>query len=481
MSREIYKDPLVSRYTSLPMQQLFSEKTRFVTWRKCWLALAEAQHELGLTDLVTSEMLAEMRSNVENINYELAAEKEKEIRHDVMAHVFEFGLKCPKAAGIIHLGATSQFVVCNTDLILQKKAMGFVRASVLQVIKNLATFCENYKGLATLGFTHYQPAQPTTVGKRNTLYIQDLIMDLDYIDSYLQHLKARGAKGTVGTQATFLDLFKGDHGKVRQLDQLVAEKLGFTSTFAVTGQTYTRKLDMKLSETLAGIGATAHKFAVDLRLLSNLKVQEEPFEKNQTGSSAMAYKRNPMRSERLTGLARKLMNLPQNFASTYSNQWFERTLDDSAIRRMDIPQCFLLADAILKLFINITSQMVVYPEQIKNHLLAELPFMATEKILMRAVEKGKSRQIMHEIVKEHALSAGIAVKELGKENDLLFRLAADENIPFSFEELESMVTDYSQFTGRAQEQTEEYLHEVVSPLLEANISSDKEIDAVLTV
>lgn len=481
MSRDIYQEPLVSRYTSLEIQQLFSEKTKFTTWRKCWIALAEAQFELGLTDIISEEMLSEMRSNVSNIDFDIAAKKEKEIRHDVMAHVFEFGLKCPKAAGIIHLGATSQFVVCNTDLLIQRSAMHFIRSSVLQVITNLSEFCLKYKDLPTLGFTHYQPAQPTTVGKRNTLYLQDLIMDLEYIDNYLAQIKARGAKGTVGTQATFLELFKGDHEKVRQLDALVAKKLGFTETFAVTGQTYTRKLDMKLAETLAGIGATSHKFAVDLRLLSNLKVQEEPFEKKQTGSSAMAYKRNPMRSERLTGLARKLMTLPQNFASTYSNQWFERTLDDSAIRRMDIPQCFLLADAILKLFINITSDMVVFPAQIKKHLLAELPFMATEKILMEAVEKGESRQEMHELIKEHSLAAGKVVKEQGKENDLLNRLAGDERVPFSLQELESMISDYSQFTGRAKEQTEEFLSEVVSPLLEENSAQIKNIDATLSV
>lgn len=481
MSRDIYQEPLVSRYTSLEMQQLFSEKTKFTLWRKCWLALAEAQHELGLTDIVTEEMLNEMRANVGNIDYEAAAIKEKEIRHDVMAHVFEFGLRCPQAAGIIHLGATSQFVVCNSDLIMQKKAMHLVRASLLQVIKNLASFCEKYKSLATLGFTHYQPAQPTTVGKRNTLYLQDLVMDLEYIDSYLRQVKARGAKGTVGTQATFLELFKGDHEKVRRMDQLVAEKLGFAATFHVTGQTYTRKLDMKLAETLAGIGATAHKFAVDLRLLSNLKVQEEPFEKNQTGSSAMAYKRNPMRSERLTGLARKLMNLPQNFAATYSNQWFERTLDDSAVRRMDIPQCFLLTDAILKLFINISSDMVVFPAQISKHIMSELPFMATEKILMAAVEKGESRQEMHEIIKEHSLAAGKGVKEEGRENDLLDRLAGDSRIPFSAAELKAMVSDYSKFTGRAKEQTEEFLQEVIFPLLAAHSDTMLEIDATLEV
>lgn len=481
MPRDIYQEPLVSRYTSRAMQQLFSEKTKFTLWRKCWLALAEAQHELGLTDIVTREMLDEMRANVENIDYEVAARKEQEIRHDVMAHVYEFGLKCPKAAGVIHLGATSQFVVCNSDLIIHKKAMHLVRASLLQVIKNLAAFCERHKSLATLGFTHYQPAQPTTVGKRNTLYLQDLVMDLEYIDNYLKQVKARGAKGTVGTQATFIELFKGDHEKVRKLDQLVAQKLGFDATFPVTGQTYTRKLDMKLAETLAGIGATAHKFAVDLRLLSNLKVQEEPFEKNQTGSSAMAYKRNPMRSERLTGLARKLMNLPQNFAATYANQWFERTLDDSAIRRMDIPQAFLLTDAILKLLVNITSDMVVFPSQINKYLQAELPFMATEKILMDAVGKGKSRQEMHEVVKEHSLAAGKRVKEEGEENDLLERLAGDERIPFSAAELVALVSDYSRFTGRAKEQTEEFLSEVISPLLAANAHNMMDVDATLAV
>ncbi|TKB11131.1 adenylosuccinate lyase [Desulforhopalus sp. IMCC35007] len=481
MSREIYQEPLVSRYTSREMQELFSEKMKFTTWRRCWLALAEAQFELGLTSIVTEEMLAEMRENIEIIDFDAAAKKEKEIRHDVMAHVYEFGLRCPKAAGIIHLGATSQYVVCNTDLLIQKKAMELIRGAILQVIQNLARFCEKHKALPTLGFTHYQPAQPTTVGKRNTLYLQDLLMDLEYVDHFLGTIKARGAKGTVGTQATFLELFKGDHEKVRQLDLLVAKKLGFGATFAVTGQTYTRKLDMKLAETLAGVGATAHKFAVDLRLLSNLKVQEEPFEAKQTGSSAMAYKRNPMRSERLTGLARKLMNLPQNFAATYSNQWFERTLDDSAIRRMDIPQCFLLTDAILKLFVNITSDMVVFPNQIKKHLSTELPFMSTEKILMEAVEKGESRQEMHELIKEHSLAAGKVVKEQGGDNDLLVRLGDDERIPFTSAELEAMVSDYSQFTGRAERQTEEFLQEVVSPLLQSNANRMTFVDSSLNV
>lgn len=479
--RDVYQEPLVSRYTSKEMQQLFSESKKFSTWRKCWIALAEAQHELGLTDIVTTEMLDEMRANWNNIDYEAAAAKEREIRHDVMAHVYEFGLRCPHAAGIIHLGATSQFVVCNTDLLIQREALALIKKALLQAIKNLAAFAYTYKNLPTLGYTHYQPAQPVTVGKRNTLYIQDLIMDLEYVEMFLSQIKARGVKGTVGTQATFLELFKGDHAKVRALDELVAKKLGFEAIFQVTGQTYTRKLDMKLAETLAGIGASAHKFAVDLRLLSNLKVQEEPFEKNQTGSSAMAYKRNPMRAERMTGLARKLMGLPADFSATYSNQWLERTLDDSAIRRMDIPQCFLLTDAILKLFVNITSDMVVFPSQAARHILAELPFMATEKILMEAVNRGMSRQEAHEVIKEHSVAAGKIVKEQGKENDLLQRLANDQRIPFSLAELQNLLGDQQSFIGRAPEQTEEYLAETVNPLLDRYKGEFDFYDATLTV
>ena len=476
-----YQEPLVSRYTSPEMQYLFSPEKKFTTWRKCWVALAEAQFELGLTNIISQEMIDELKANVGNIDYDIAAQKEKEIRHDVMAHVYEFGLKCPKAAGIIHLGATSQFVVCNTDLLIQREGLFLVKKALLQVIANLASFSDKYKNLATLGFTHYQPAQPTTVGKRNTLFLQDLVMDLEYIDLLIDNMKARGAKGTVGTQATFLELFKGDHAKVRELDSLVSQKLEFASVFDVTGQTYTRKHDMKLAETLSGVAATAHKFAVDMRLLSNLKMQEEPFAKNQTGSSAMAYKRNPMRSERMTGLARKLLSLPQNFAATYSNQWFERTLDDSAIRRMDIPQCFLLTDAILKLFVNITSEMVVYPKQIEKILRAELPFMSTEKILMEAVEQGEDRQEMHELIKEHSIAAGLVVKEEGKDNDLLERMAADPRIPFDLETLQNMITDYNQFTGRAAQQTEDYLTEVITPLLKANEQYMGSIDSSLSV
>lgn len=481
MNHDIYNEPLVSRYTSNEMQYLFSDQMKFTTWRRCWIALAEAQYELGLTDLISEQMLFEMKSNVDNIDYDIAREKEKEIRHDVMAHVFEFGTKCPTAEPIIHLGATSQFVVCNTDLIIQREAFKLVRNGIINVISQLADFCADYKALPTLGFTHFQPAQPTTVGKRNTLYIQDLILDLQGLDDFISRMSARGAKGTVGTQATFIELFKGDHKKVRKLDQLVAEKLGFKQSLPVTGQTYSRKFDMKLAEILGGIGATSHKFATDLRLLSNLKVQEEPFAKNQTGSSAMAYKRNPMRSERMTGLARKLMGLVPNFYATYANQWFERTLDDSAIRRMDIPQTFLLTDAILKLFVNITSDMVVYPEQIYKHLRNELPFMSTEKILMEAVEKGKSRQDIHEVIKVHSIDAGKIVKHHGKDNDLLQRLGDDERIPFTSDELENMTKDMLQFTGRAVQQTEEYLDEVVYPLLEENKDSFNPVDSALNV
>ncbi len=480
MNRDIYQEPLVSRYTSPEMQELFSERFKFTTWRRCWVALAEAQYELGL-ELVTRAMVEELKEHIEDIDFDIAAAKEKEIRHDVMAHVYAYGLQCPQAEAIIHLGATSQFVVCNTDLIIQKKALALIKKALVNVIANLYTFCDTYKDMATLGFTHYQPAQPTTVGKRNTLYIQDLLMDLDYIENLEKQVKARGAKGTVGTQATFLELFHGDHAKVRELDRLVSKKLGFDQVFGVTGQTYPRKLDMKTAETLAGIGASSHKFAVDLRLLSNLKVQEEPFAKKQVGSSAMAYKRNPMRSERMTGLARKLMGLPANFGATAANQWFERTLDDSAIRRMDMAQSFLLADAILKLYMNITSDMVVYPKQIERYLRNELPFMATEKILMACVERGKSRQEMHEVIREHSVAAGLAVKEQGKENDLLVRLADDERIPFALEELEAMIGNYQEFTGRAKEQTIEFLSETVAPILDRYHDLVGNVDSSLKV
>ena len=455
MNHDIYQEPLVSRYTSREMQELFSERFKFTHWRRCWVALAEGQHELGLA-AVTADMVAELKAHVDDIDYELARAKEREIRHDVMAHVFAYGQQCPLAEPIIHLGATSQFVVCNTDLLIQKRALALVKRALVKVIANLADFAEKHKDLATLGFTHY-------------------------VEQLEGQIKARGAKGTVGTQATFIELFNGDHARVRELDRRVAEKIGFDQVFAVTGQTYPRKLDMKIAETLAGIAASAHKFAVDLRLLSNLKVQEEPFESKQVGSSAMAYKRNPMRSERMTGLARKLMGLPANFAATAANQWFERTLDDSAIRRMDLAQAFLLSDAILKLYINITADMVVYPKQIEKHLLAELPFMATEKILMACVERGKSRQEMHEVIREHSVAAGLDVKNQGLDNNLLARLADDPRVPFDQHELRAMVSDFQQFTGRAAEQTDEFLAEVVRPVLARYSDLGGDIDASLQV
>lgn len=478
--RDVYQEPLVSRYTSPEMQRLFSERHKFITWRRCWIALAEAQHELGLK-AVTGEMLAQMKQHVDDIDFELVEAKEKEIRHDVMAHVFAYGQQCPLAEPIIHLGATSQFVVCNTDLMVQKEALNLIEKALLRSIANLARFARKYAGLPTLGYTHYQPAQPTTVGRRTTLYLQDLLMDLDYIAHLRAQIKARGAKGTVGTQASFLELFNGDHAKVRALDRLVAHKLGFDSTFAVTGQTYPRKLDMKTAETLAGIGASAHKFAVDLRLLANLKVLEEPFEEKQVGSSAMAYKRNPMRSERMTGLARKLMGLPADFAATAANQWFERTLDDSAIRRMDLAQAFLLTDAVLRLYINITDNMVVYPKQIEKHLQEELPFMATEKILMACVERGESRQHMHELIRGHSVAAGLGVKQEGAANDLLRRLGEDGRIPFSTAELEALLGAYQSFTGRAEAQTLEFLKEQVEPLLQRHGQDCAAMDVSLHV
>ena len=479
-NRDVYQEPLVSRYTSPEMQRLFSERYKFTHWRRCWIALAEAQHEMGLK-AVTSEMIAELKAHAGDVNFEVAEAKEKEIRHDVMAHVFAYGQQCPLAEPIIHLGATSQFVVCNTDLIVQREGLKLIQAALLRTIANLAKFARKYAALPTLGYTHYQPAQPTTVGKRATLYIQDLLMDLEYIAHLRNQVKARGAKGTVGTQATFLELVEGDHAKVREMDRRVARKLGFDHSFAVTGQTYPRKLDMKTAETLAGIGASAHKFAVDLRLLANLKVQEEPFEAKQVGSSAMAYKRNPMRSERMTGRARKLMGLPASFAATAANQWFERTLDDSAIRRMDIAQAFLLTDAVLRLYNNITENMVVYPKQIEKHLQEELPFMATEKILMACVERGESRQAMHEIIREHSVAAGREVKENGRSNDLLRRLGEDARIPFSTAGLEALLTDYQSFTGRAEAQTLEFLDEVVEPVLKEHAREMTDMDVSLHV
>jgi adenylosuccinate lyase len=454
---DVYQDPLVGRYTDKEMQQIFSDDFKFQTWRRCWIALAQSQMELGLPQ-ITSEMIDELIAAQKTIDYDVAKEKEKEIRHDVMAHVFEFGTHCPKAKGIIHLGATSQFVCCNTDLIQIREALKLVKIGLVNTINNLVKFASEQKSLVTLGYTHYQPAQPTTIGKRFTIYIQDLLLDLKQLEQL--ELKARGVKGTTGTQASYMELFNNDFSKVKELDKLVSSKLGFDSSFSVTGQTYTRKFDSIVVKALAGIAESAHKFAVDLRLMSNLKIMEEPFAKSQTGSSAMAYKRNPMRSERMTALSRKLMNLQIDFPHIHSNQWFERTLDDSSIRRISLPQSFLLANAILKLYQNISDGMVVYPAQIKKHLNEELPFMATEVILMELAKKGHDRQEMHEIIKKHSIEAGKAVKMEGKSNDLFIRLASDPQIPVDEDFLHSLLENPSRFAGAASKQTEEFLEEV---------------------
>jgi adenylosuccinate lyase len=465
MSRDVYREPLVSRYTSRAMQELFSENTKFSTWRRCWVALAEAEQELGLAHLISQEAIDEMKAHLEDINYDVAEQKERELRHDVMAHVHAFGAQCPKAAGVIHLGATSQFVGCNTDLILHKRALSLVKADLVRAIHGLATFAERTKGIPVLGATHFQPAQPTTVGKRFSLAIQDFLQDLEAVEWVEGQVKARGAKGTTGTQASFLTLFEGDHEKVKELDRRVSEKLGFDASYPVTGQTYPRKLDTKIAEALAGIGASAHWLGTNIRLMSGAKEIDEPFGKKQVGSSAMAYKRNPMRSERMCALARKLIGLVGDFHATHVNQWLERTLDDSAVRRMDIPQLYLLTDAVLGLAIDIGAGLVVNEAPIQRRLKEELPFMATEEILMAAVEKGASRQEMHEVIREHSVEAAKQVKMKGRPNDLIDRLAADDRLPLDEEALESIACDSVKFIGRAEQQVEDFLEATVRPKL----------------
>ena len=465
MNHTIYENPLITRYSSKRMLELFSEQTKFELWRRIWIALAETQMELGITS-IRKEQIDELKQFATNINYEVAQAKEKEIRHDIMSHVYAFGKQCPNAEPIIHLGATSCDVVCNAELWQIKRALQFIKEQIVGVLRNLVQFSETHKGLVTLGYTHYQPAQPTTIGKRTTLYIQDLLFDLDTLEFLEENiLKARGIKGTTGTQATFLQLFNGNEAKVKELDRRVSQKLGFENFYLVTGQTYPRKVDSKVLELLAGIGTSAHKFAVDLRLLSNLQIMEEPFEKSQTGSSAMAYKRNPMRSERMTSLARLLFAKPANAYQTAANQWLERTLDDSAIRRIDIPESFLLADAVLILYANITSNLVVYEKQIAKHLQRELPFLATEEILVRSVAKGKSRQEIHERIKMYSKEVAKEMKLEGEENTLFELIAMDKEIPFTKEELDSLSQNPTLFAGRAENQTEEYLNEVVKPRL----------------
>jgi adenylosuccinate lyase len=465
MSTDVYRDPLVSRYTSREMQELFGEDTRFRLWRRCWIALAEAQRELGLADLISEEALDQMRARAEDIDYEAAARLERELRHDVMAHVRAFGEQCPAAAGIIHLGATSQFVVCNTDLIIHRRALARIRDDLAVAIDRLADSAERFAALPVLGATHFQPAQPTTLGKRLCLGLQDLLLDLDAVEWVAARVVARGAKGTTGTQASFLALFKGDAAKVEELDRRVCAKLGFDTSFPVTGQTYPRKLDTKIAEALAGIGASAHWLGVQVRLLSGLEEVDEPFGKAQVGSSAMAYKRNPMRSERMCALARKLMNLPQDFHATHANQWLERSLDDSAIRRMDIPQAYLLTDAILGLLADVSGGLVANRAAIHARFEAKLPFMATEEILMAAVERGASRQEAHEVIREHSLEVAKAVKDEGRPNDLLDRLAADPRLPLTAAELAAVAGDPARFTGLAERQARAYLADIVRPRL----------------
>ncbi|HUT90876.1 MAG TPA: adenylosuccinate lyase [Thermoguttaceae bacterium] len=454
-----YENPLITRYASSRMSEIWSPQRKFSTWRRLWIALAEAEAELGLP--ITPEQIAELKAHVDDIDFEAADEHERRLRHDVMAHVHAYGDQCPGARGIIHLGATSCFVGDNTDLLLIRESLELVRDRMVAVIDRLSKFAAENRGLPCLAFTHMQPAQPTTVGKRACLWAYDLVLDLAEIEHRLATLKARGPKGTTGTQASFLKLFDGDHEKVRRLERLVAEKIGFDQCYAVTGQTYPRKIDSQVLGVLSGIAQSAHKMATDLRLLAHRKEMEEPFEKGQVGSSAMAYKRNPMRSERLCSLARFVVSLESSPAATLATQWLERTLDDSANRRLVLPQAFLAIDAVLILALNVTDGLVVYPKVIAKSLEAELPFMATENILMAAVAAGGDRQSLHERIRRHSQAAAAVVKNEGGKNDLLERLAADE--AFAAVDLASAL-EPRQFVGRAPEQVDEFIAQVVEPI-----------------
>ncbi|QXM06083.1 adenylosuccinate lyase [Crassaminicella indica] len=462
---KVYENPLITRYASKEMTELFSSDEKFKTWRKLWIALAEAEKELGLK--ISQEQIEEMKKYCDNINYDVAKKREKETRHDVMSHVYAFGVQCPKAKPIIHLGATSAYVGDNTDIIIMKRAMNIIRKKMINLLNKISKFAIEYKELPTLGFTHFQPAQLTTVGKRATLWMMDLLMDYEDIENVLSGIKMRGVKGTTGTQASFLKLFDGDHEKVKKLDKLVAKKLGFEKTFPVTGQTYSRKLDYKVISILSAIAQSTHKMTNDIRLLQHLKEVEEPFESTQIGSSAMAYKRNPMRSERVASLSRHVIALTMNPAMTTSTQWFERTLDDSANRRISIPEAFLAVDAILEICINITSGLVVYEKVIHQHVMNELPFMATENIIMEAVKKGGDRQELHEKIRVHSMEAAKKVKQEGKENDLLIRIANDETFGLTKEEISSLM-DPKLFIGRASQQTVEFVEEYIQPILDDN-------------
>ena len=461
--KDIYETPLGSRYASKEMQYFFSPDMKFRTWRRLWIALAETEQELGLE--ITDEQIAELKEHADDINYEVAQAREKIVRHDVMSHVYAYGQQCPKAAGIIHLGATSCYVGDNTDVIVMNEAMKLIRKKLVNVIAELAKFADQYKDLPTLAFTHFQPAQPTTVGKRAALWLQDLVMDLEDVQHQIDGAKLLGCKGTTGTQASFLELFDGDHAKCRELDRRIAEKMGYTGCFAVSGQTYSRKLDSRILNVLSGIAQSATKFSNDIRLLQHLKEIEEPFEKGQIGSSAMAYKRNPMRSERIASLARYVMVDALNPAITAATQWFERTLDDSANKRISIPEAFLAVDGILSLYLNVVDGLVVYPKVIEQRLMKELPFMATENIMMDAVKRGGNRQELHERIRVHSMEAGRQVKAEGKENDLLERIAADETFGVTLDELKDIL-DPAKYVGRSPEQVTEFLTECINPILE---------------
>lgn len=462
MIKDTYESPLSARYADKEMKYLFSPDMKFRTWRKLWIALAESEMELGLP--ITQEQIDELKANADNINYEVAQEREKLVRHDVMSHVYAYGVQCPKAKGIIHLGATSCYVGDNTDIIIMTEALKIIRDKVVLVIRELSAFADKYKALPTLAFTHFQPAQPTTVGKRATLWIQELMMDLEDIEYQLSKAKLLGSKGTTGTQASFLDLFDNDHEKVKELDRRIASKMGYNGCFAVSGQTYSRKLDTQILNVLSSIAQSAAKFSNDIRLLQHLKEIEEPFEKNQIGSSAMAYKRNPMRSERIGSLSRYVMVDVLNASFTTATQWFERTLDDSANKRISVPEAFLATDAILNLYANVADGLVVYEKVIEQRLKKELPFMATENIMMDAVKRGGDRQVLHEKIREHSMAASKVIKEDGGENDLLQRIANDPEFGVTLEELQSILKP-EKYTGRAKEQTEEFLNEVVFPTI----------------
>lgn len=465
MSTDRYISPLSGRYASKEMQYIFSQDKKFTTWRRLWIALAEAERELGLN--ISEEQIAELKEHVNDINYDVAIAREKEVRHDVMSHVYAYGVQCPKAKGIIHLGATSCYVGDNTDIIIMTEGLKLVKKKLVNVMSKLADFADKYKALPTLAFTHFQPAQPTTVGKRATLWLMELTLDYDDICYLIDSMKLLGSKGTTGTQASFLELFDGDHEKIKKIDKLIAKKMGFADCYPVSGQTYSRKVDSRVLNVLAGIASSAHKFSNDIRLLQHLKEVEEPFEKSQIGSSAMAYKRNPMRSERIASLSRYVISDLMNPYITAATQWFERTLDDSANKRLSIPEAFLAIDGILDLYMNVADGLVVYEKVIEKHIMAELPFMATENIMMDAVKRGGDRQELHEKIRTLSMEAGRNVKERGLDNNLLELIAAEPSFNITLEELKKQM-DPSKYTGRSKEQVEDFLKEVIRPILEEN-------------